>query len=101
MSGTSSTRPAWPGPRLSLRYTDPAYLTRIHHVDGDGDNDSIDVVGNPDNASYEWVVRRGDEIKYSDVGYGMSAIALRDALVEYYGAPTGETACTRTRKVTQ
>lgn len=84
--------------RLDLTYTDPSHLSRIHHLDGDTPGDSIEVVGDPDNASYEWVVRRADEIKHSDVGYGHSSIALRDALVEYYGVPTSETRCTRTRR---
>jgi len=93
MSANPSTRP-----RLDLTYTDPSRLSRIHHLDGDSPHDSLEVVGDPDMASYEWVVRRGDEIKHSDVGYGHSSIALRDALVEYYGLPTSETARTRTRK---
>ena len=85
--------------RLDLTYTDPTRLSRIHHLDGDSPGDAIEVVGDPDNASYEWLVRRGDEIKHSDCGYGHSTIALRDALVEYYGLPTSETAHTRTAKV--
>lgn len=88
-----------PPPRLELRYTDPSHLSRIHHLDGDSPGDSIEVVGDPDNASYEWVVRRGDELKHSDVGYGQSSIALRDALVDYYGdVPIINPSFTRTRK---
>lgn len=75
---------------------DGARLSRIHHLDGDSPGDSIEVVGDPDNASYEWIVRRGEELKHSDAGYGQSSVALRDALVEYYGPPTIGPAFTRT-----
>lgn len=84
--------------RLDLSYTDPTHLSRIHRLDGDTKGDTIEVVGDPDNASYEWVIRRGDEIKHSDAGYGMPEVALRDALIEYYGPRDFEPA-TRTAKV--
>lgn len=85
--------------RLNLSYTDSTCLTRMHHITGDARGDSIEVVGNPDNASYEWVVRRGDEIKHSDMGYGHSSVALRDGLIEYYGARERDP-ITRTTKAT-
>ena len=86
-------------PGAVMRYTDHRHLTLIHRIDGDSGEDSIEVVGDPDNASYEWVVRCGDEIKHSDCGYGMASIALRDALIEYHGDRTNETASARTIKV--
>lgn len=95
---TAVTDRRYSGPRLVLTYTNSAGLSWIHHLDGDTPGDSIEVVGDPDNASYEWVVRRGDEIKHSDCGYGHSSIALRDALIDYYGLPTSETSHTRTAR---
>lgn len=51
------------------------------------------VVGDPNNAEYEWVLVSNDdapkprETQYSNLGYGMSCIALRDGLIAYHGLP--------------
>jgi hypothetical protein len=49
----------------------------------------LHVVGDTDNACYEWVlVRNGEVAEHSDCGYGDSTIALRDGLIAYHGLPT-------------
>lgn len=50
---------------------------------------TAEVFGDPDNASYEWrlVHDNGLVEQHSDCGYGIPAIAMRDALVAYYGTP--------------
>jgi hypothetical protein len=46
------------------------------------------LVGQPSDACYEWViVTHGNIQKYSDCGYGISSIALRDGLIAYHGLP--------------
>lgn len=75
--------------RPILRYTDAANLKVIYSVSGDGFDDHIEAVGAPDNGSYEWLIRRGEEVvKHSDCGYGMASIALRDGLIEAFGLPS-------------
>lgn len=50
--------------------------------------DSVDVVGDPDNAAYEWlIVRNGKPCEHSDVAYGSPEVALRDGLIAYLGMP--------------
>lgn len=51
--------------------------------------DSIEVFGDPENASYEWrlVDEAGLVEQHSDCGYGLPAIALRDGLIAFYGLP--------------
>lgn len=73
--------------RLSLRDTDAAHLSVVHSITLDGFDHTLEVVGNPEWASYEWVIRRGGEVEHSDCGYGIAAVALRDGLVAYYGVP--------------
>jgi hypothetical protein len=52
------------------------------------------VVGDPDNACYEWVIVSNDDApkprptQYSNLGYGMSCDALRDGLIAYHGLPS-------------
>lgn len=45
-------------------------------------------VGNPENASYEWVVQNDTRvIAHSNCGYGMCSAALRDGLLAACGYP--------------
>lgn len=64
---------------LKFRYTENrATLFDIPTFAG-----TVHVVGDPDNAAYEWVIRRNDgSIEHSDDAYGAPEIALRDGLVE-------------------
>ncbi|EPJ7985036.1 hypothetical protein VNPA120661_43410 [Pseudomonas aeruginosa] len=50
---------------------------------------TAEVFGDPENASYEWrlVHANGLVEQHSDCGYGVPAIAMRDALVTFYGTP--------------
>lgn len=52
------------------------------------------VIGDPGNASYEYVIRSedGKVLHHSDCGYGIYSICLRDALCLYHGAPDSEEA---------
>lgn len=44
--------------------------------------DEVLVVGDPNNASYEWVILSDNCITaHSDSGYGQATVALRDGLV--------------------
>ncbi|MDY0055119.1 MAG: hypothetical protein RBS46_02370 [Methyloversatilis sp.] len=57
----------------------------LQRLELEGD-DCAYVVGDPDNASYEYVIMRGPEVtEHSDAGYGIPNAALRDALISYYG----------------
>jgi len=49
-------------------------------------NTWVAVVGDGENASYEWVLFKDDGslIKTSDCGYGISSIALRDGITEFW-----------------
>lgn len=71
----------------ALRYTDPRVV--LLSVPVGIMDDRIDVVGDPDNAAYEWViVRQGRVFDHSDAGYGSPEVALRDGLLSYLGPPT-------------
>jgi hypothetical protein len=49
---------------------------------------SAHVIGDPDNAAYEFVIFNGPLIaKRSDVCYGNCLVALRDALIAHFGMP--------------
>jgi hypothetical protein len=75
--------------RLRLRYTKAAKV--LHSIPGDGYEDFVEVVGDPGTASYEWLIRRGDQVlEHSDCGYGMAAIALRDGLIKHLGPPEAD-----------
>lgn len=51
-------------------------------------DDHVDVVRDPENAAYEWVIRAPDGVReYSDVAYGSPEVALRDGLMAYRGMP--------------
>lgn len=74
------------GSHVALQYTD--LVKTLYSIPGDGYEDFVEVVGDPDNASYEWLIRRGDKVlEHSNCGYGMASIALRDGLVKHFGAP--------------
>lgn len=47
------------------------------------------VIGDPDNAAYEWVLVRddGSVISFSNQGCGSSSFSLRDGLIAYHGLP--------------
>lgn len=50
--------------------------------------DAVEVVGDPDNAAYEWVImRNGSPAEHSDCAYGSPEVALRDGLIAYLGEP--------------
>ena len=50
------------------------------------DGDVLVIVGEPDMASYEWVLIKGGEVaKHSDDGYGWELSALRDGIAWYTG----------------
>jgi hypothetical protein len=50
--------------------------------------DCVEVVGDPDNGCYEWIIRTLEGVlEHSDCGYGMPSVALRDGLIAYYGLP--------------
>jgi len=65
-----------------LKYTGNDGIVLIHRVPVN--EGWVDVVGDPANASYEWVLRSpgGKITKHSDDGYGDSAVALFDGLAE-------------------
>ncbi len=47
---------------------------------------SIRVIGDPENAAYEWAVIQYPNIKkYSNVGFGDSTVALMQGLMWYHG----------------
>lgn len=71
--------------RIRFNYTNCRALVLAVGVDMEV---AVEVVGDPENACYEWVIRRGASVeKHSDVGYGSSDIALRDGLIAYHGLP--------------
>lgn len=50
---------------------------------------TVEIFGDPENASYEWrlVHANGLVEQHSDCGYGLPVVAMRDALVIFYGLP--------------
>jgi hypothetical protein len=69
--------------KLSFRYT--GNKATVHTMPC-GMVDSVDVVGDPDNAAYEWVIlRNGQPAEHSDCAYGSPEVALRDGLIAYLG----------------
>ena len=71
---------------LKLRYSGPT-LAILHAIDIDGVTRVL-VVGDPANGAYEWAIERNGKIeKHSDVGYGISFVALRDGLIQYWDLP--------------
>ena len=74
----------------SFTYTSPTAKCRTICLDRDR---YLDVVGDPANVSYEWVIRdtAGEVLHHSDCGYGDDVVALRDGLIAYCGSPDAET----------
>ncbi len=67
---------------VRLLYRMPGYS------DTNGQSDWIEVIGDPDNGAYEWVIRRGGKItEHSDAGYGSTLVAMRDGLAAYEHGP--------------
>ena len=51
-----------------------------------GMGDHVDIVGDPENAAYEWLIRSPQGVRcHSDVAYGSPDVALRDGLSAYLG----------------
>jgi len=73
-------------PLLRLKYTPDTHLKVYHRIELD-DGVALEVYGDGSNASYEWaLLDREGPTKYSDSGYGITFVALRDGLIEYWGA---------------
>ena len=68
---------------IRFKYTDNALEVRRLDLEG---GDVLVIVGEPDMASYEWVIIKGGEVaKHSDDGYGWELSALRDGIAWYTG----------------
>ena len=64
-----------------FKYSSNDHLKVLHKITF-GFDDVVEVVGDPDNGSYEWLIRTSAGIThYSDCGYGCSANALLDGLI--------------------
>jgi hypothetical protein len=77
-----------------LRYTGPREDVRLLYRKCVGATDWVEVIGDPDNGGYEWVIRNeaGKIIEHSNDGYGSTDVALRDGIAAYYHeASVGET----------
>jgi len=73
--------------RIQFKYS--ANRTVVHTVEC-GMYDAVLVVGDPENAAYEWVVMKGGVVDaHSDSAYGSPEIALRDGLIHLLGMPRG------------
>jgi hypothetical protein len=60
----------------------------MHSIEVGMSDSYVEVVGDPDNGSYEWIIRKPEGItEHSDCGYGITSVALRDGLIAYYGLP--------------
>ncbi len=70
--------------RLPLTYTDGTCLKVLHDLDV-GDGVRVKVIGDPENGAYEWCIEREGGLTFSDSGYGLPEIALRDGLTVWYG----------------
>lgn len=71
---------------LNLRFTTDVRTLNACKLDLDS-GVTAEVFGDPENASYEWrlVHANGMVEQHSDCGYGVPAIAMRDALLVFYG----------------
>ena len=68
---------------IRFKYTNNALEVRRLDLEG---GDVLVIVGEPDMASYEWVIIKGGEVaKHSDDGYGWELSALRDGIAWYTG----------------
>ena len=69
---------------IRFKYTNNALEVRRLDLEG---GDVLVIVGEPDMASYEWVlIKEGDAVANSNGGYGWAAVAMRDGLAFYTGA---------------
>jgi len=60
-------------------------MSQIHCIPC-GMGDEVHVVGDPENAAYEWIIyRNGASVEHSDDGFGSPEAALRDGLNTYLG----------------
>lgn len=71
---------------LNLRFTTDVRTLEACKLDLDS-GVTAEVFGDPENASYEWrlVHANGLVEQHSDCSYGIPAIAMRDALLAFYG----------------
>lgn len=68
---------------IQFKYTQN--VAEVMRLDLDG-GDVLVIRGEPDMASYEWVLIKGGEVaRNSDDGYGWALAALRDGLAWYTG----------------
>lgn len=66
---------------IRFKYTNN--VSEVRRLDLEG-GDVLVILGEPDMASYEWVLIKGGEVaKHSDDGYGWELSALRDGLAFY------------------
>ena len=69
--------------QIRFRFTSNRTVVHTLRVDADY---AVLVVGDPDNAAYEWVVTKdGQVVDFSNDAYGIWVAALRDGLVAYLG----------------
>lgn len=60
----------------------------LYRMPGYGDDDWVEVIGDPDGGGYEWVIRKGGKIvQHSDCGYGSTFIAMHDGMAAYESLP--------------
>ncbi|WP_334043645.1 hypothetical protein [Burkholderia ambifaria] len=71
--------------KLRFKFTGACHTVKTISVGLDG---RVGVVGDPENAAYEWVVVSANSVKeHSDCAYGSPEIALRDGLIAALGLP--------------
>ena len=80
----SAERPAFPF-RLPLEYADGARLKVLYDLPVDVGTSRVKVIGDPENGAYEWCIEDSHGLSYSDCGYGIPEVALRDGLTFYWG----------------
>lgn len=70
----------------TFKYTDN--VKTVHSI-ACGPVTFVEVVGDPDYATYEWVIRseKSGVVRHSDDGYGFAEAALRDGLIAHLGLP--------------
>ena len=85
MTTTTSNGMPFSMKTMQHRFKYTALKDVIQQLELEGD-DCAYVIGDADNASYEFVIIRGGNVaEHSDGAYGNPNIALRDALITYYG----------------
>lgn len=89
---TMTTKPK-PWNALRRRYGATVSIVRALDVD---DDVRVLVIGDPNNGSYDWAIEKhGNVERYSDVGYGIADVALRDGLIAYYPKPPVDDSSTK------